>query len=259
MIRFVIRILIQCNVLNKAKWIFKPNDVKTLNVESETCKALVLRWSEVEETFYDPISYEVEIQRLSTKKWEQIYSGTNTELIYSRLKSAEKGFARVRVWNSEGKSKWSKSVAFETRQTPVKQGGFGPNKVYKWDQNSRLVNVQIPLPANTKSRDVDLRYDSKTIFMSLKRDVVFQGTFHEKVKSDSPSWTIDDDGDGRVINLFLEKQTRSKRRVDLWPCLLKGHPKIDMGLVFHNAGVPTQFFPGDEEIKCDDDYFPGMG
>ena len=78
------------------------------------------------------------------------------------------------------------------------------------------------------------------------------------MKSESEPWTLDSDENGRVVNLFLEKKYRSKRRVDLWPCVLKGHPKIYMGLVFHRAGVPTQFFPGDEEIKYDDDYFDGM-
>ena len=258
MIRLILQILIQCNVLESKDWFSKPQKVTSFRVESETAKSIVLRWTveKKKEKFYDPWTYQVQIKTLSGKTWKDIYCGCNTRCIHPI--SNEKGETRVRVKNITGFSEWSEIQPFESSQIPVKQGGYGPNKIYQWDQNSKFVHIRISLSLQTRSKDIDIGYDSTKICVSLKRDVLFQGKFYDKVKSESEPWTLDSDENGRVVNLFLEKKYRSKRRVDLWPCVLKGHPKIDMGLVFHRAGVPTQFFPGDEEIKYDDDYFDGM-
>lgn len=143
LIRFALQILVQFNLVDSRNCLRKPQGVKSFRV-SETSKSIVLRWTVDKETFYDPWTYHVQIKTMSKKQWENVYCGRNTEYIHGI--SNDKGETRIRVSNSNGFSEWSEIKTFESSQIPVKQGRYGPNKIYKWDQNSKYINVR-------KSRD----------------------------------------------------------------------------------------------------------
>jgi len=200
-------------------------------------------------------------------EWKTVCSGNMLNFRYCSFVPEELVMARVRSKNSQGPSAWCSTVTFRTRQLPVKQGGFGPSKAYAWDQSSKEIKVTVPFPAGTKSSDIDLRFTPLSLRIADRRSgLITEGTFYAAICSDSPPWTLVDDlhtGD-RVVTLHLDKAKVAERKTQLWPCLLKEHPRIDLRLLIKKAvkvssNSSDHIYSSDEDdIGDDDGYFDAV-
>lgn len=221
------------------------------------------------ERWWDPLSYQVEIRVKGHNMWRKIHEGQERSVSYGGVCANETYEVRMRCRNSRGTSSWwTPCETFQGRQRPIKQGGMGPNGIYRWDQNSSSVRLYVSFPSGTRRRDVNIRYTPKTIDVREKNRVLFSGDFFGAVKSDSVPWMFAEDAieDGpRTVILHLDKVKKATTRSELWPCVVRNHPKIDMGLLYHN-GIPsgkpmstTQFRFDADEIGYDDNYFENDG
>lgn len=88
---------------------------------------------------------------------------------------------------------------------------------YTWTQtlSGLLVTIDVPAGTSRKSLTVDV---ASGLVVSVRGEVLVSGELHGEVLPDEITWTFED---GKV-EVCLEK-----REKDWWPCVIKGHSKID--------------------------------
>ncbi|KAL6223075.1 hypothetical protein ACLB2K_006465 [Fragaria x ananassa] len=114
----------------------------------------------------------------------------------SSLKAEKK---EVKVEDDKGKAGGSKLV-------PNKGNGLDLEK-YSWTQSLQEVNIMIPVPAGTKSRDG-------------QPAPIIDGDLFQSIKPDECLWSIEDQS---AVSVLLTKQNQT----DWWKSLVKGDPEID--------------------------------
>lgn len=94
---------------------------------------------------------------------------------------------------------------------------------YKWDQTLQDVTMTIPVPANTRGKDLHVDIDAKTLRVKLVRDneSIVDGELFKSVATDDCTWTIVDQ---KEVVITLEKSNKS----EWWPHILTKDPKIDV-------------------------------
>nr|BAN65895.1 nuclear movement family protein [Babesia bovis] len=117
----------------------------------------------------------------------------------------------------------------ETVEEPVEQvdanappaGNGGTTKWYVWTQTLIGVDLSVPLPPGTVSRNVKVEITPNRLAVFLKGNELFSGELHDTVKSDDCYWTL---ADGNTLQITLEKRNRNQ----WWSRVIKGHPEIDV-------------------------------
>ncbi|KAL6225463.1 hypothetical protein ACLB2K_004313 [Fragaria x ananassa] len=129
----------------------------------------------------------------------------------SSLKAEKKN---VTVEEDKGKIAGSKLV-------PNKGNGLDLEK-YSWTQSLQEVNIVIPVPAGTKSRDVVYEAKAKHLRFGLKGQTtpIIDGDLFQSIKPDECLWSIEDQS---AVSILLTKQNQT----DWWKALVKGDPEID--------------------------------
>lgn len=70
-------------------------------------------------------------------------------------------------------------------------GNGGTTETYSWVQTLQDLNVNVPLPPNTKSKQMDVIIKKKSIQVGLKgQPPIFQGELSEAVLVDDCFWSI---------------------------------------------------------------------
>lgn len=108
------------------------------------------------------------------------------------------------------------------------EGNGGKTEKYVWTQTLQEANVNFPLPEGTKSKDLNVKIQSKNLTVVLRKgshgradDIVLaDGELYEKVMVDDCFWTVED---GNRLCIYLQK----KNQMEWWNCILKGDPEID--------------------------------
>ena len=105
---------------------------------------------------------------------------------------------------------------------------------------------------------MSLSYTPTTLDARGPGGLSVKGTLFETVRSDSPPWTIREDG--QVVALILEKVRPAKSIRDFWPCLLRGGPRVDLRYLYkarRERGTlsPDALFREDELDEDDSNYF----
>ncbi|GBE59439.1 nuclear movement family protein, putative [Babesia ovata] len=108
----------------------------------------------------------------------------------------------------------------ETDDSPP-PGNGGTTEWYVWTQTLAGVEVSAPVPAGTKSRNIKVDISPNRMTAHLNGSVLFGGDLHETVRSDDCFWTL---VDGKTLQITLEKLNQ----IQWWPCVIKGHPEIDV-------------------------------
>lgn len=81
------------------------------------------------------------------------------------------------------------------------------------------LTVQIPLPRETRSKDLTVNLESDSILISLDGKEIIAGEFYSDIKDEDSTWSLED---SRVIILSLEKGTET-----IWKTIIKGDEEID--------------------------------
>eukprot|EP01119_Soliformovum_irregulare_P021948 TRINITY_DN7396_c0_g1_i1.p1 TRINITY_DN7396_c0_g1~~TRINITY_DN7396_c0_g1_i1.p1 ORF type:complete len:285 (+),score=91.78 TRINITY_DN7396_c0_g1_i1:114-968(+) len=99
--------------------------------------------------------------------------------------------------------------------------GNGSNTdVYSWGQTLGEVDVKIPVPEGTTSKQLKVEITKEKLKVSLNGKVLIDDSWAEKVKKDDSSWTLQD---RKLLNLTIAKAND----MQWWPRLLKQEAEID--------------------------------
>ncbi|TPX35372.1 hypothetical protein SmJEL517_g02360 [Synchytrium microbalum] len=92
---------------------------------------------------------------------------------------------------------------------------------YKWRQTLSEVDVMIPVPKGTKSRDLDVVIKKKLLKVGFKgKEPIVEGELCQNVKVDDSTWTLDNQ---QEVNIHLEKVNG----MEWWKNVVTHHPAID--------------------------------
>lgn len=89
---------------------------------------------------------------------------------------------------------------------------------YKWSQDLSDVTMQLPLPSGCKGKEIQVKFETKHLKVTVRGEVVLDGELAETVHHASSYWSIDD---GTLV-IILEK---SKDCV--WKSVISGDSEID--------------------------------
>eukprot|EP00429_Kryptoperidinium_foliaceum_P002160 CAMPEP_0176007014 /NCGR_PEP_ID=MMETSP0120_2-20121206/3015_1 /TAXON_ID=160619 /ORGANISM="Kryptoperidinium foliaceum, Strain CCMP 1326" /LENGTH=233 /DNA_ID=CAMNT_0017339763 /DNA_START=189 /DNA_END=887 /DNA_ORIENTATION=+ len=106
---------------------------------------------------------------------------------------------------------------------PVGNGGTVPGK-YVWTQTLSEVTVNVPVPDNTRGRDLNVVIAKKKLKVGLRgagEAIIDEAPLCKPVIVDDSFWTVED-GNRLVINLQKSNQ------MEWWDCVVQGDPKIDV-------------------------------
>lgn len=99
-------------------------------------------------------------------------------------------------------------------------GHGGNHEKYSWTQQLSELEIDIPLPEGTRSRDLDVDIQKKTLRVGLKgTEPILNGELYSEVKPEECSWTIDR---GTVTITLFKINT-----MEWWPKVVTTEPEID--------------------------------
>ncbi|PRQ60409.1 putative HSP20-like chaperone [Rosa chinensis] len=106
------------------------------------------------------------------------------------------------------------------KRVPNKGNGLDMEK-YSWTQSLQEVNIIIPVPAGTKSRDIVYEAKKNRLKFGLKgQPLIIDGELYQSIKPDDCLWSIEDQ---TAVSILLTKHNQ----LEWWKALLKGDPEID--------------------------------
>lgn len=116
------------------------------------------------------------------------------------------------------------------KQIPIGNGGSSHKHSYKWTQTIHEASIALPLPNNTRARDLNVVIKSSTLSVSFKNKKTTQtqtpqlleGQLTENIRTDESTWTIE----GGVLLITLDKIKKT-----WWEAVLQGHETIDTALI----------------------------
>ena len=106
---------------------------------------------------------------------------------------------------------------------PLGNGGTVEGK-YTWTQTLSELNVSIPLPENTRGRDLNVIMKKNHLSVALKsqqQSHLINAPLSKSIICDDSFWTVED-GNKLVINL------QKLNQMEWWDCVCVGDPKIDV-------------------------------
>ena len=115
-------------------------------------------------------------------------------------------------------------------------GGKGPLAVgeawegaatYEWTQSAEAVELRIPLPAATTSRQIAVEFERTGLDVSIQGIAVLSGALTKKVAPDASTWYVERDAGADVLIVSLEKQAvrGGGAEGEAWSCVVLGHPR----------------------------------
>ncbi|KAL1961060.1 hypothetical protein VTO42DRAFT_4948 [Malbranchea cinnamomea] len=96
---------------------------------------------------------------------------------------------------------------------------------YKWTQTIRDADVAIPVPAETRARDLIVELTRNTIKVAIKGGETFiDGSFPHPIHTDESTWTLETVPGGKEVSVHLDKVNK----MEWWPHIVTSAPKIDV-------------------------------
>jgi len=96
---------------------------------------------------------------------------------------------------------------------------------YKWTQTIEDVMVTVAVPQGTRAREVDVQIKTERLFVKLKAQpkAIIDGQLCAPIKPMDSIWTLEDDGNEKVLSLTLVKASKHES----WKGLIKGEYELD--------------------------------
>lgn len=110
----------------------------------------------------------------------------------------------------------------EDDKTPPPLGNGGTTDKYTWTQTLSEVSISVPLPADTKTKNLSVDIKNTSLKITLKSTppiVLVDGPLHKRVIVDDSLWTIEDG----ELALTLQKDNK----MEWWSCVIQGDAEID--------------------------------
>mmetsp|Transcript_22285 Transcript_22285/g.37534 ORF Transcript_22285/g.37534 Transcript_22285/m.37534 type:complete len:222 (-) Transcript_22285:308-973(-) len=108
----------------------------------------------------------------------------------------------------------------EEDKTPPPPGNGGKTDKYVWTQQLADLSVNIPMPAGTKSKMLDVQLTNVGLKVGIKgQPYMIDGEFYNRIIVDDSFWTFED---GEVV-ISIQKDNK----MEWWKCAIKGDPEIN--------------------------------
>mmetsp|Transcript_23846 Transcript_23846/g.39426 ORF Transcript_23846/g.39426 Transcript_23846/m.39426 type:complete len:360 (+) Transcript_23846:51-1130(+) len=199
------------------------------------CTAAVLKWKPQMTSSFSEETYELQLAIIPEEvadgeelapDW-MLYGDTLTsaQLSVGELTSDTNYIVRVRAGNAKGRSGWAVNH-FRTKQVPVDGGGCGPN--YKWTQASSgkgELTLKVPLPPGTRARQISVKVKRAHIEILLDGHALIVGALFGSVQADETEWEVSEQ---KELQVTLFKDKEGSLPIDFWPCVVLGHPEIEV-------------------------------
>ncbi|ETW86883.1 hypothetical protein HETIRDRAFT_305928 [Heterobasidion irregulare TC 32-1] len=92
---------------------------------------------------------------------------------------------------------------------------------YTWKQELGDVDIVVPVPKGTRSRDLTVVLQKKKLSVGLKgKEPILTGELCKEIKLEDSTWTLEDQ---QTVEIHLEKANQ----MQWWENVLTHHPKID--------------------------------
>jgi len=149
-----------------------------------------------------------------------VISSRNTSLELTEEEILEPSSETIATVTNETKD--SNNDDDDEGPAPEGNGGSVPGK-YFWTQTLAEVMVNIPVPENTRGRDVQVNINKSHLKVLLKREqkVVVDADLTKSIIGDDSFWTIED-GNRLVVNL------QKLHQMEWWESVCKGDPIINV-------------------------------
>ncbi len=99
-------------------------------------------------------------------------------------------------------------------------GNGGKTERYVWTQTLSELTVNVPVPAGTKTKMLDIEISNKKLRVGLKgRPPLIDGELHKRVIVDDSFWTLEDSD----VVLNLQKDNK----MEWWKCVIIGDAEIN--------------------------------
>jgi hypothetical protein len=85
--------------------------------------------------------------------------------------------------------------------------GSGAGERYRWSQTAKEIEVVVPLPQDTKSKDVTCKLLPSSINLIVGDRTIMRGRLLRRVVADECDWMLEGTGEARVLRLTLTKLT----------------------------------------------------
>ncbi|KAL6123095.1 hypothetical protein ACLB2K_075618 [Fragaria x ananassa] len=149
------------------------------------------------------------------KKWAEEEEEEKMKKAEAEVKAKEEAKAETKVVAEEKKVEEKSG-----KRVPNKGNGLDMEK-YSWTQSLQEVNIIIPVPAGTKSRDIVYEAKKNRLKFGLKgQPLIIDGELYQSIKPDDCLWSIEDQ---TAVSILLTKHNQ----LEWWKALLKGDPEID--------------------------------
>lgn len=105
---------------------------------------------------------------------------------------------------------------------PINNGGVCDT--YRWTQTLQDLQVLVPVPKGTKAKMLTVDIAKKKLLVQIKgAEPLMDGEMHATVKLEDCFWSVEDDGDGRLVTITLTKTNQ----MEWWNRVLMGDPEIN--------------------------------
>jgi hypothetical protein len=130
----------------------------------------------------------------------------------------------IPVENLENSSKDENKV--EEGKTMPNKGNGSSTATYIWTQTLEEIMINIPLPSDTKSKDLVVKINASNILVASKdmKTIYIKGDLFDKIHTDETDWTLTNVNNNRMMEISL---TKWKNSMKWWEFLVKGETPID--------------------------------
>ncbi|ORM41158.1 Protein arginine N-methyltransferase 8 [Babesia sp. Xinjiang] len=211
--------------LGRRSAFFKPHDGSDLNQHLENCVKMVSRHCrKIGALIMEAKRKEWEAQEKEAEAKRQAAMAREAAKNAPTMIDATSGDAdevidvpRHQEPEEEVEEKEPKNILGAGR--PI--GNGGRNKWYVWTQTLAGVDLSAKVPPGTTSKSIKVDISTNKLHVYCKGELLFGGDLYESIKSEDCYWTL---LDGKTLQINMEK----RNQVQWWPCVIKGHPEIDV-------------------------------
>ena len=112
-------------------------------------------------------------------------------------------------------------LTFTISNSLTAPGNGGSTDRYVWTQQLSELNVTIPVPLGTKTRDLVVDIKNKRLRVGIKgQPPIVDGELHKRVIVDDSFWTLED---AKEVCINLQKDNK----MEWWKCVIVGDPEIN--------------------------------
>lgn len=127
--------------------------------------------------------------------------------------------------SSEISSSSSEAAESKSEGLEPNSGNGGKTNTYIWTQTLSEVEVRVPVPKGTLSRQLNVEIKKTRLKVGLKgKEPLIDGEFHKPIKQGDSFWTIED-------NELVVIQLQKVKDMEWWKCVLVGESEIDTSKV----------------------------